>query len=110
MNSSDGSRAGSRCFVGPSLRLLLQLLDGLRSDRGEEVYEVPIRVSKQERAVAPGHRCRFLDQPVCDHVCQFAILGVDVVDEKLSDRRVILGGAMTLSAEQSQRSTAADRP
>src|SRR5882672_9332733 len=108
MNSSDGSRRG-RDVSGPSVRLLLELLDGLRSDRREEVYEVPIRVSKQERAVAPGHRCRFLDQRVLDHVCQFAILGVDVVDEKLDDRRVIVGGASNVSAEQLQRSRAADR-
>gem|GEM_PF-4129408 len=44
------------------------------------------------------------------HGVQFSILGVDVVNEKLDDRGVIVCGTGNVSAEPLQRSRAAERP
>ena len=55
-------------------RSLVELLDGFGADRRKEIDQVAVRIAEQERAVAPRHRRRHLNQEVANYVDQLSIL------------------------------------
>src|SRR5208337_1179710 len=54
---SRSARQSSRPPRKRIVRSLVELLDRLRADRRKEVDQVAVRIAKQERTIAPRHRC-----------------------------------------------------
>ena len=88
--------------------LLRELLDRVWSDRREEVNKVAVGIPKKQRAVAPGHRRRFLDD-AGQSVPQTEELCVNVLDEELeNDTAVRLGLKLILCVEGTERPCASN--
>src|SRR6195952_4551425 len=74
-----------------------ELREGGVGDRLEQVHERAVGVAQEQRAVAPRHRRRLLDD--LETVApQGGELPVDVVDEELDDRRAVRGRARDTGA------------
>ena len=54
-------------------------LDGVFGGGGEEVDEVAVGVTKEDRAVSPGHECWLL-RPLADDRLEALVLSIDIVD------------------------------
>src|ERR1700722_10527071 len=85
-----------------------ELVEGGLGDGGEEVDEVAVGITEQQRPVAPRHRGGLVDE-VLDEAGQVLVHAVDVVDKELDDYGAVVGWPGGARSEQRNGAGAGDR-